>query len=110
MNCLRDAYDALEAPIRDLKVQPSLWEQGLLLRGILSGPKGGLIALAASFLSSVSLIIKGLFVHWCGALEHIGDVDDGALMLPSMWSIGSSTIPQTSAEEALCWVERKDAG
>lgn len=24
MNCLRDAYDALEAPVRDLKVQPSL--------------------------------------------------------------------------------------
>jgi hypothetical protein len=52
----------------------------------------------------------GLFVHWCGALEHIGDVDDGALMLPSMWSIDSSTISQAGAEEALCWVERKDAG
>jgi hypothetical protein len=49
----------------------------------------------------------GTFVHWCGALEHIGDVDDGALMLPLKWSIGSSPIPQTGAEEALCWVERK---
>jgi hypothetical protein len=66
-----------------------------------------LIALAASFLSLVSLIITGLFVHWCGALEHIGDVDDGTLMLPSMWSIDSLTIPQTGAEEALCWVEKK---
>lgn len=28
-------------------------------------------------------------------------------MLPSMWSIDSLTIPQTGAEEALCWVEKK---
>jgi hypothetical protein len=41
-------------------------------------------------------------------LEHIGDVDDGTLMLPSMWSIDSFTISQTGAEEALCWVEKKD--
>jgi hypothetical protein len=58
---------------------------------------------------AVSLIITGLFVHWCDALEHIGDVDDGTLMLPSMWSIDSFTISQTGAEEALCLVEKKDA-
>ena len=40
---------------------------------------------------------------------NIGDVDDGTLMLPSMWSIDSSTILQTGAEEALCRVERKYA-
>jgi hypothetical protein len=42
-------------------------------------------------------------------LNILGDVDDGVLMLLSMWSIGLSTLPQTGAEEALCWVERKDA-
>jgi hypothetical protein len=68
-----------------------------------------LIALAASFLSSVSLIITGLFVHWCSALEHRGYVDDGTLMLPSMRSIDSFTIPQTGAEEGLCWAEKKGA-